>query len=74
MWEYSFRDEKFEIIIRVKHNPCVDALSLNYVSQSMDALVDEMAKRIRNIMDCEYCGKMDTCKMKLEAQYDRTQT
>jgi hypothetical protein len=56
MWEYGFRDERFEIVIRVKHNPCADPVSLNKASQSIDDLIDEFQKKVRDIMDYEYKG------------------
>jgi hypothetical protein len=54
MWEYGFHDDKFEIVIKVKHNPCADPVSLNRVSQSMNNLIDEFEKKVRGIMDYEY--------------------
>jgi hypothetical protein len=56
MWEYGFRDEIFEIVIRVKHNPCADPVSINKVSQSIDDLIDEFQKKVSDIMDYEYKG------------------
>ena len=42
MWEYDFRDNKFEVVIRVRHHPCVDALTLNCVSQALANLSNDV--------------------------------
>lgn len=54
MWEYGFRDERFEIVIKVKHNPCVSAICLNGTCQAIDDLIDEFQEKVRTIVDYEY--------------------
>ncbi len=53
MWEYSYIDERFEVSIRMKHDPRIDAHTLNQVSQSLSNLVDEFTTKVRTLVDYE---------------------
>ena len=54
MWEYSYLDERFEVVIKVKHNPYIDAQTLNQASQTLTDLTNEFSKKIRTLMNAEY--------------------
>lgn len=45
MWEYGFLNEKFEILIKSKDNPCADPLLLSQLLQSIDFLTSEMKQK-----------------------------
>ena len=68
MWEYDFHDNKFEVVIRVRHHPCVDALTLNSVSQRLADLSNDVAERVKTIMSCEYCERSAGCNNKVNGE------
>ncbi len=45
MWQYGFLNEKFEIYIKSKDNPCADRVLLSQLLQSIDFLTSDMKKK-----------------------------
>ncbi len=63
MWEYSHIDERFEISIRIMHDPRIDAQTLNEVSQSMSDLVDEVTAKVRALVEYKYSNPKESSSL-----------
>jgi hypothetical protein len=63
VWEYSHIDERFEVSIRIMHDPRIDAQTLNEVSQSISDLVDEFATRVRTLVEYEDSDRRESSSL-----------
>jgi hypothetical protein len=63
VWEYSHNDERFEVSIRIMHDPRIDAQTLNEVSQSMSDLVEEFTTKVRALVEYEYSDRRESSSL-----------